>query len=293
LVQKADAVIFGFAHSENSAAANRDAGPAHGSDRIQTFLVNPCADDGRVKLGRRIQIMVVSGKTRIFELSSLRFRQHAQRAADLHPKPCHRAYGFQHCVKVAAFGRLSPCGTHAEAGSAIGFCAAGGGQNFIAIHQRLALHPGGVARALRTVSAILWTSTGLDGKQPAHLHFIGRMKFSMYSLSLHNKIEQRLMIDGSDFVACPIHTHGGAIINPFRVRAHVCLTLQEVAYKARRAEKRLVVFPAAKGLDLSSLHKRLVTAKLTGAGPNVTILKLLRSKSIDKVDGLASAVLVD
>ena len=101
------------------------------------------------------------------------------------------------------------------------------------------------------------------------------------------------MIDGTDFMACPIRTHGGAIINPFRVRAHVCLTLQEVAYKARRAEKRLVVFPAAKGLDLSSLHKRLVTAKLTGAGPNVTILKLLRSKSIDKVDGLARAVLVD
>jgi hypothetical protein len=63
--------------------------------------------------------------------------------------------------------------------------------------------------------------------------------------------------------------------------------LQEVVYKAPRAEKRLVVFPAAKGLDLLSLRGRLLTAKLTSAGPNVTILKLLRSKSIDKVDGLA------
>jgi hypothetical protein len=36
---------------------------------------------------------------------------------------------------------------------------------------------------------------------------------------------------------------------------------------------------------LLSLRRRLVTLKLTGAGPNVTILKLLRPASIDKVDG--------
>ena len=63
-----------------------------------------------------------------------------------------------------------------------------------------------------------------------------------------------------------------------------------MAYKARRAEKRLVVFPAAKGLDLLSLHKRLVTAKLTSAGPNVTILKLLHRASIGKVDGLTGPI---
>jgi len=70
------------------------------------------------------------------------------------------------------------------------------------------------------------------------------------------------------------------------VGANACLKLQEVAYKAPRAEKPLVVFPAAKGLDLLNLHNRLVTAKLTGAGPNVTILKLLHRASIGKVDGL-------
>jgi hypothetical protein len=75
----------------------------------------------------------------------------------------------------------------------------------------------------------------------------------------------------------------GAIINGVPPERAACLKLQEVAYKARRAEKPLVVFPAAKGLDLFYLRGRLVTAKLTGAGPNVTILKLLRSKSIDKV----------
>ena len=42
---------------------------------------------------------------------------------------------------------------------------------------------------------------------------------------------------------------------------------------------------AGKGLDLLSLRGRLLTAKLTSAGTNVTILKLSNSASIDKVDG--------
>jgi hypothetical protein len=65
-----------------------------------------------------------------------------------------------------------------------------------------------------------------------------------------------------------------------------CLKLQEVAYKALDTEKLLVFFPAGKGLDLLSLRRRLLTAKLTGAWTNVTILKLLQSASIDKVNGL-------
>jgi len=59
--------------------------------------------------------------------------------------------------------------------------------------------------------------------------------------------------------------------------------LQEVAFKALKTEKPLVFFPDQKGLDFLNLRRRLLTAKLTGAGPNVTILKLLQSASIDKV----------
>jgi NAD(P)H-flavin reductase len=66
-----------------------------------------------------------------------------------------------------------------------------------------------------------------------------------------------------------------------------------VAFKALDTEKLLVVFPAGKGLDLLNLRRRLLTAKLTGAGPNVTILKRLQSASIDKVDGLDKAACWD
>jgi hypothetical protein len=62
------------------------------------------------------------------------------------------------------------------------------------------------------------------------------------------------------------------------MRANACLKLQEVAYKALNGGKRLVAFLAAKGLNLLNLLGRLLTAKLTGAGPNVTILKILPSQ---------------
>jgi hypothetical protein len=77
----------------------------------------------------------------------------------------------------------------------------------------------------------------------------------------------------------------------FRWSASACLKLQEVAFKALRAERRLVFFPDQKGLDLFSLRRRVLTPTLTGAGPNVTILKIWQSASIDKVDGLTEYLL--
>ena len=72
----------------------------------------------------------------------------------------------------------------------------------------------------------------------------------------------------------------------FRRSARRVLSCRKWRTRPGEREKRLVVFPAAKGLDLFYLRGRLVTAKLTGAGPNVTILKLLHRASIGKVDGL-------
>jgi hypothetical protein len=59
----------------------------------------------------------------------------------------------------------------------------------------------------------------------------------MHFLRLHKKIEQRLMIDGRDFLPCPIRTHGAAIINPVPPECAACLKLQEVAFKALQAEE--------------------------------------------------------
>jgi hypothetical protein len=59
-----------------------------------------------------------------------------------------------------------------------------------------------------------------------------------------------------------------------------------VAFKALKMERMPGFLPDRKGLGLLSLRGRLVTAKLTGARPNVTILKILHRASIGKVDGL-------
>jgi hypothetical protein len=77
-----------------------------------------------------------------------------------------------------------------------------------------------------------------------------------------------------------------AIINVVPPECAACLKLQEVAFKALKAEKAAKPLSRWKGLDLLNLRRRLLTVESTGAGPNVTILKLLQSASIDKVDGL-------
>jgi hypothetical protein len=59
--------------------------------------------------------------------------------------------------------------------------------------------------------------------------------------------------------------------------------LKEVALKALKAEKMPGFLCRKKGLDLFNLRRWLLTAKLTGVGPNVTILKLFERASIDKV----------
>jgi hypothetical protein len=77
-----------------------------------------------------------------------------------------------------------------------------------------------------------------------------------------------------------------AIINGVPPERSACLKLQEVAFKALKAEKAVQWLPVGKGLDLLSLRRRLLTAKSASTGPNVTILKLLHRASIGKVDGL-------
>ena len=108
LVQKADAVVFSSPIPKFR--RSRDAEPSTRQQSYQTFLVNPCADDVRVKLREKNQVMVVGGKAGLLELSGLRFRQHAQRAADFHAQHGHRAYRLQHQESGCGAFRLSPCG---------------------------------------------------------------------------------------------------------------------------------------------------------------------------------------
>src|SRR5262245_55528978 len=114
-------------------------------------------------------------------------------------------------------GRVPPSGAHAETRRPLRLGLAGKDHDLVFIHERLSLHPGGVMRALRAISAVLRTPPGLDGKQSAHLHLIGTMELTMDRLRLHKKVQDRLLINRGDLGTGPVRTHGRNIISRRRV----------------------------------------------------------------------------
>src|SRR5437879_6202049 len=82
LMEQADAILLGLAHTDNAAATNRNPGAPDGLNGAQTVFVAPSADDAAVKLGRSVEVMVVSGETRGGQAARLILGQHSQRAAD-------------------------------------------------------------------------------------------------------------------------------------------------------------------------------------------------------------------
>src|SRR3546814_1318820 len=59
LAQQLGAIMLLFAHADDAAAADLDAGATHVIERIETILVRACADDLAVELRRGIEIVVV------------------------------------------------------------------------------------------------------------------------------------------------------------------------------------------------------------------------------------------
>ena len=74
LMQQADAILFGLADSENSAAADGDSRIANARDGAQAIFVNARGDDAAVKFGRGIEIVIVGGEAGLLQASGLMFR---------------------------------------------------------------------------------------------------------------------------------------------------------------------------------------------------------------------------
>ena len=58
-MDQADAVVCAFAHADNAAAADMDAGVAHMRQRVQPVLIGPGGDDVAVIFRRGVEIVVV------------------------------------------------------------------------------------------------------------------------------------------------------------------------------------------------------------------------------------------
>src|SRR3546814_2030573 len=81
LAQQLGAIMLLFAHADDAAAADLDAGATHVIERIETILVRACADDLAVELRRGIEIVVVVIEPGVGQTIGLRRLEHAERHA--------------------------------------------------------------------------------------------------------------------------------------------------------------------------------------------------------------------
>ena len=170
-MQQAGARLARLAHADDAAAAGFHARGAHVVERIEAILVIARVDDLAVELRRAIQVVIVVIQARRFQRLRLRRAQHAERRAGFHAERAHRADHLGDLLHIAILGR-APCRAHAEARRAGSFRLLRLVDDGVERHEFFRLHTGCIARALRTVGAVLGTAAGLDRQQRRHLHCV-------------------------------------------------------------------------------------------------------------------------
>ena len=165
----ADPVLARFAHADDAAAADMDAGRAHVLQRFQPIVIGTGGDDLAVEIRRGVEVVVVIVEAGLFQLLRLRFGQHAERHAGLEAKGFDPLDHRANSVEIAILGR-APGGAHAKAAGAGIACGTRLGEHLVERHQLLGIHAGVVMGALRTIGAVLGAAAGLDREQRRHLH---------------------------------------------------------------------------------------------------------------------------
>ncbi len=190
LRDQAGALLARFAHADDAAAADVDAGVAHAVQRVEAVLVGAGGDDLAVELGRGVQVVVVVVQTGLLELFGLALAQHAERDAGLQAERLDRADHLGHGLQVVRLG-ATPGGAHAEALGAACLGGAGGGQHLVQRHQLFRFQAGVVARRLRAIAAVLGTAAGLDRQQARQLDAVGVEVGAVRLLGAGHQVHER------------------------------------------------------------------------------------------------------
>ena len=151
--------------------------------------------------------MVVEIETGVFQPPRLAGGEHAERGAGLEPE---RLDAFDHGadrIEIAIL-RLAPRRAHAEAAGAAGFRRARFGEHRVERHQLFRAHAGIVARALRTVGAILRAAAGLDRQQRRNLHRAGFEIRPVHALRAEHQLRERQIEQRAHLGAGPVVADG-------------------------------------------------------------------------------------
>ncbi len=251
-MQQADAVLVGFAHADDAAAADGDARRARTDvDGAQAIVVAARGDDLAVKFRRGIEIVVVGRQAGGGQAASLIVGEHAERAADFHAQRSDGAHHLQHAFKFLAVAHFAPRRAHAKARGALVVGFAGRFVDLRDAEQVLLRYARLIMRALRAIGAILGAAARFDGEQLAELHLAGIVKFAMHLLRGKNQIEQRPLIDLLDLAPRPIMPQAGvrrALAQRFRGRlSHPDLSSRAESAIVTRFARAHALFVSAGG----------------------------------------------
>jgi hypothetical protein len=202
-LQHAGPVAARFAHAEDAAAADLEAGGAHLLQGIETVLEAAGVDDLGVVFRGGVDVVIVVVETGGAEALGLMPFEHAQGHAGFQTQGFHAGHHGRHFVDILVMG-AAPGGAHAEALGALGLGRAGGLQDLFQAHEGFHRQGGMMVYALGAVAAVFGAAAGLDGKQGGALHGIGVEVGAVDLLGLKEQVIEGQVIEGEDLFQGPV-----------------------------------------------------------------------------------------
>ena len=164
LMDQTRALCTALTHSNNAATAHIHTGFSNTTQCVQSVFIDSSGDDVCVEFRRCVQVVVVVIQACLFQGLRLRLGQHTQCATSLHLKVFDHFDEFGNFLHISVV-QLSPSRTHAKATCAVLFGIKCSGTNLLNAHQFCSLNPCFVVDRLWTITAVLWTTTRLDGQK--------------------------------------------------------------------------------------------------------------------------------
>jgi len=165
LEEEVEAVGDGFAHADDAAAADGDAGVADVFEGVEAVVVGTGGDDVAVELGGGVEVVVVGVAAGVFEACGLGGGEHAEGAADFEAEVVDFFDECEDLVEVLAVFDFAPGGAHAESCGAFGLGLFGFLDDIICWEDGVFFDAGVVVCGLGAVGAVFGAAAGFDGEE--------------------------------------------------------------------------------------------------------------------------------
>jgi hypothetical protein len=211
LEEEVEAVGDGFAHADDAAAADGDAGVADVLEGVEAVLVGAGGDDVAVEFGGGVEVVVVGVAAGLFEAGGLGGGEHAEGAADFHAEVVDGVDEGEDGVEVFAVFDFAPGGAHAEAGGAFGLGFACFLNDVVGGEDGVFFDAGVVVCGLGAVGAVFGAAAGFDGEEGGALDEGGVEVCAVGFRCAEEEFGEGQVVEGLGFGEGPVVAEGGGL----------------------------------------------------------------------------------